>query len=1411
MNDRKYVKVNTSIQTGSNADRLSYDSEGNVKAVIDLNLPADLFPEKNGPKKIDSVVMQTSKMRLSMSETPIAQFDVDTDLTKEKQMVILQPQLDVYPFVYKEGRIVEPLTNAFKYYKSHQVDVTIRLYEDEENYEDYDNFIIYGGVPKNFIPPRYRDLFEKAGISDLGKHYMNLIPQETRERLNVENGQLLVRNVSTIEQMLQDALQNAITFASFNDHLEYTVKLISSDYMDASRLDPTPDFQNSIVLNDKKYFFWEGSSGSLSYSDLDFACKPRVSLNESSMTISYDSAAFKEIVPVIWNSSFVDNEERPLQFDLDKLRFLFGGRERPPKRFYKYDVNSSSSGYNFVLNNMYNCALMNIIANKSLRDAFSFLPWIEVDVSDRLGIIIHEDEQIVPKYQNVDMKVVVKQNAYSLVRYYTNSSGDPPYTYKVRELTPDSEGYHVTMTFAAPRDSAAAADSENWASINVVFNYTETSTGHDNPRYISYEDIQGREIYIDEEATSILNAELSNTSATSSATINIGTEVVANTDETVNKYIPLHTTGILYCYDLQDVNNEASHEPYVVPGKALTGQFVSSNMSRFIPARAPDFISVEEITGDLEHYSYTWKWKLHADANGKAITHCYSSSITQIRQQACVETFTHMSPQMYTTTHVIDATAIGELEQLNLYHPGILTDNTFTVKDFSGNYRTPVISRSAETGGGRPLEARRGQKYVVTAEYDVYDCCPDHWYNFQCDLFPSSLTDPYDFPGSNVIANTEMHLPDDFLNINQNNTLGYVFGGSTTSTTPEATNHVNSQAQNEVTEESGGFEDPISVSVESLDKTTYPETFGSITYNPLNQPSSGINTPVWYYVANGASGSYKLCKYAANATLAEGVPETARWYPPTSGDPAGSTAGPGVTHYVMVWRYPAGTGIPSNNVIIAPNADAKIGTYNHFPATASLGGELQLAVPGYVDRETENYSLLPNLNFATSGDDKFYILDGTSCEVNVGETEPIADPYYDNTYNHVTRTTVVNKNTSSSTTYRTMRAGSYRSVSDTFGPWTWKNCRIEYREEGGGYIFHRWRVVTRDAYYSEGGRDIFTAEVWGWPNPNDVEESGLTDASQIRSHTVTIPNLEDEITETEERGTGEYTPSTTTTVEDPTSTSSYTVNRQGRKIQYVWRILYQGSAIDYDRIDSYEYFASPWVDYKENYSIEEMFNFLPTYKGEAIPEGHTVDRTKPAMRWSKYMFDGYYYEVVLIYAGLAGEGYWPVTINDCVVFGKDTTNRTFQKTTTEVIEANEPQYKSNVRLSFTWNNLPMVVLSPISSIVLTLTGMDVQQEYQPINMTEVGGSSLTSSVPVIENYFSLAQTLRDLHDELVVVKEQFDTTATYTLSTQSGQERSLTLSAHYISKDGKLHQIYIPPNGVFTLQLTFAISYYYSS
>ena len=126
MNDREYLKLNTSINTGSNAQDLHYNDEGNVEAVIEMNLPDNIFRARDGRRKVESVELQTSKMRLSMEDTPIAQLPLETDLMNDG-LTATQCHLDVYPFCLLDDGVVKPDSiddSAFPSYKNHQVNFT---------------------------------------------------------------------------------------------------------------------------------------------------------------------------------------------------------------------------------------------------------------------------------------------------------------------------------------------------------------------------------------------------------------------------------------------------------------------------------------------------------------------------------------------------------------------------------------------------------------------------------------------------------------------------------------------------------------------------------------------------------------------------------------------------------------------------------------------------------------------------------------------------------------------------------------------------------------------------------------------------------------------------------------------------------------------------------------------------------------------------------------------------------------------------------------------------------------------------------------------------------------------------------------------------------------------------------------
>jgi len=128
-------------------------------------------------------------------------------------------------------------------------------------------------------------------------------------------------------------------------------------------------------------------------------------------------------------------------------------------------------------------------------------------------------------------------------------------------------------------------------------------------------------------------------------------------------------------------------------------------------------------------------------------------------------------------------------------------------------------------------------------------------------------------------------------------------------------------------------------------------------------------------------------------------------------------------------------------------------------------------------------------------------------------------------------------------------------------------------------------------------------------------------------------------------------------------------------------------------------------------------------------------------------------------------------------------------------------------ITYTWTNIPDILISPIASIVITVEGVGLETQIYPINKTSVDGSSIITTVPIIECYNPLASDFAGLHDEMIISRDVFETAANFKLDPTARGERTLRFRAQYVLKDGTLHQLYIPPNGVFSLQLTYGIYY----
>lgn len=137
-----------------------------------------------------------------------------------------------------------------------------------------------------------------------------------------------------------------------------------------------------------------------------------------------------------------------------------------------------------------------------------------------------------------------------------------------------------------------------------------------------------------------------------------------------------------------------------------------------------------------------------------------------------------------------------------------------------------------------------------------------------------------------------------------------------------------------------------------------------------------------------------------------------------------------------------------------------------------------------------------------------------------------------------------------------------------------------------------------------------------------------------------------------------------------------------------------------------------------------------------------------------------------------------------------------------------PQYAYKfVNATYTWTNVPTILMTPVSSVVLLMDGMGVAPQVMPVNIQQSQGSSLTTTIPVIENYFPLATSVRDLHDTLLVSREAFTNTPLFAVTPNSMTERTLRFRAGYVTKDGQLFDLYIPPTGTFSINLVLCVTH----
>ena len=515
MNDRQYIKLNASIQTGSNARELRTDSDGNVEAYIDLRLPDNIFAASTPQKQLDKVEMLTSKFRVSMQNMPIAQLPVDTTHL-DSTLIPTKCEVDVYPYCFLHNQKLYPdiATNpgaeiVFPDYKNHKVTYCI-YYCFQDDWRNPQNTMKIAEIKTKAndedseFSSTNTSLFEvlkNNKVLRTDHHIMQLCMQNNHEPSSLSEDTILIKNIGTLEQMWQDAIQNAVTYASTASDITINVYFIkASVYNNPYTQQVTPRITNlssvTVMIDNEEAYLWKVENGTISNTcSLECAYKPEVHFDEQSFSIAYDTVPFPSTsVPVIWDPPFVETGDIPVQMTIDTLR-QESWQQPPPKRQYQYDVNQTETSYNFDINDSTKCLPLNIIGNRETRNCFPFLPWVEVDtramsefdkkpplyrVTDKLVTRTYHGNfgllNVFLSYKSSNQDVIL-QNRGSY--FSAGQEGDIlTYTYKIDSQTHQRVEQHVAWPHGVAAVINPSTHSNVWwaRGSETIFDFEELQT-----------------------------------------------------------------------------------------------------------------------------------------------------------------------------------------------------------------------------------------------------------------------------------------------------------------------------------------------------------------------------------------------------------------------------------------------------------------------------------------------------------------------------------------------------------------------------------------------------------------------------------------------------------------------------------------------------------------------------------------------------------------------------------------------------------------------------------------------------------------------------------------------------------------------------------------------------------------------
>lgn len=165
--------------------------------------------------------------------------------------------------------------------------------------------------------------------------------------------------------------------------------------------------------------------------------------------------------------------------------------------------------------------------------------------------------------------------------------------------------------------------------------------------------------------------------------------------------------------------------------------------------------------------------------------------------------------------------------------------------------------------------------------------------------------------------------------------------------------------------------------------------------------------------------------------------------------------------------------------------------------------------------------------------------------------------------------------------------------------------------------------------------------------------------------------------------------------------------------------------------------------------------------------------------------------------------------SDTDIYVLDTTGMTFSWAEEELYQDSDNSLVIHSKpATYKMDSLNLISLVPVSAFVVMINGLTITPQTYPVNINPANVSSAQiTSVPIIEVYYPLWDSIDDLSTSMIVSKDAFTNAAPFVLTPDSLRERNLTFEVYYITTDGAMHILTIPPGTAINLQICYAVKY----